>query len=60
MKHDLEEKVAELIAQLLRLTALDGIRYLVSLLDGEGRDGAERLLAIPWTALCGSRRRAIS
>ncbi len=51
MKRYLEEEIAELVAQLLRLPPLDGIRHLVGLLDGVGRDGAEGLLAIPRTAV---------
>src|SRR6185312_6523773 len=50
MKHHLEEQIAELLAQLVRLATLDGIGDFVRLFDGVGRNGAKRLLAIPGTA----------
>ena len=38
MKDDLQQKVAEFVAQIFRLAALDRVGDLISLLDREGRD----------------------
>src|SRR4029453_8610447 len=46
---DLEEEVAELVAQLLVVAALGGVRDLVGLLDRVRDDRPRRLLAVPGT-----------
>ena len=48
-KNDLEEEVAQLVAELRRVTGERGVGDLVGLLDGVRDDRASRLLAIPRT-----------
>ena len=48
-KVHLEQKVAELVEQLLVVIGDGGVGDLVSLLDGVRDDGARRLLAVPGT-----------
>ena len=53
MEHHLEQEIAEFVAQVIRLTALDGIGDLIGFFDGVRRQGAEVLLQIPGTAAFG-------
>ena len=50
MEHDLQQQVAEFVAQVGHVIAIDGIGDFVRLLDGVGRDGRERLCDVPWAA----------
>ena len=50
MKDDLQQQVAELLAQIFRRAALDCVGDLVGLFDREGGDGGEGLLDVPGTA----------
>lgn len=50
VKHHLKQQVAQLLAQAIEVLPLDGINYLVGLLQGVGSDGLEALFAIPGTA----------
>jgi hypothetical protein len=45
---NLEEQIAELIAQITHVASRDGVGNLISLFDGVRGDGAEILLEIPW------------
>ena len=47
---DLEEEVAELVAERGHVAAGDGVGDLVGLLDGVGRDRGEILLDVPGAA----------
>jgi hypothetical protein len=53
MEDDLEQQVAEFIAQGRHVFALDRLGDLVGLLQRIGQDGAEGLLQIPGTAVLG-------
>ena len=50
VEDDLQQQVAELVAQIDDIAALDRVGDLIGLLDREGRDGGEILLEIPWAA----------
>ena len=50
VEHHLEQQVAELGLERLRLAARDGLRHFVGFLDGVRRDAREILLAIPGAA----------
>src|SRR5690606_11376541 len=50
MKDDLEQKVAQFIAQRLAVFPLNRVIDLIGFLDGVGSDRLEGLLDIPWTA----------
>ncbi|MGY4376118.1 hypothetical protein ACVWZ3_003757 [Bradyrhizobium sp. i1.3.6] len=54
MKHDLEQEVTELLAQIVEIAAADGLDHLIGLLDRVGRDRREILLEVPGAA--GHRR----
>ncbi len=54
VKDDLEQQIAQLIPNLLRLAGLDGVRNFVGLLDRVGRDRLEGLLDVPRTAALGT------
>jgi hypothetical protein len=47
---DLQQEIAQLVLQRARVTFLDGVGDLVSLLDGVGRDRLEGLLQVPGAA----------
>ena len=49
-EHDLEEQVAELLAQPGRVAAIERVERLVGLLEQERAERRERLLAIPRAA----------
>src|SRR5437879_12153201 len=49
--HDLQQEIAELVAQSRRLTAFDRLEDLVALLEEVGAQALRRLLAVPGTAL---------
>ena len=51
---DLQQEIAQLVLQIGKIVARDGVGDLVGFLDGVGRDGREGLLADP----TGSRSRA--
>lgn len=57
VEHDLEQQVAELVLEILEIAAIDGVRDLVGLLDGVGRDAGEVLLQVPRTAGAGGAQR---
>ena len=57
MENDLEQEVAELVAQILGVAALDRIGDLVGLLDRIGGDGGEALLEVPRAAAFGVAQR---
>ena len=44
---DLEEQVAQLLAQVVEVAALDGISDLIGFLEGVGDDGRIALLEVP-------------
>jgi len=50
MKHDLKEEIAEFVAEVVQVTARDGVGHLIGLLDRVGRDGGEGLFAVPGAA----------
>ena len=50
IKNDLEQQIAQLVAQFVPGLALYRIGYLVGLLDGVRRDGREILLEVPGAA----------
>ena len=50
---DLQQEVAQLVLQGGQIVLLDGVRDLVGLLDGVGRDGREGLLEVPGAAGAG-------
>jgi hypothetical protein len=50
----MEQKIAEFLAQVGIVLALDGVYDLVALLDKHGPEGGVRLLAIPWAAIWGT------
>ena len=50
MEHDLEQQVAEFVAQPRRLAALDRVGDLVGLLDRVRRDAGEILREVPRAA----------
>ncbi len=54
MVDDLQQEVAELVAQIVEIAARNRVRHLVGLLDRVGRDGRKILLDVPWAA--GRRR----
>ena len=43
VEHDLQQQIAELVAQIVEIVALDCVRHLIGFLDGVGRDGGEVL-----------------
>ena len=51
IKEHLQQKVAQLLAQIAPMPALDGIEDLVAFLEGIFPDGVEALLAIPGAAI---------
>ena len=55
VEDDLQQQVAEFVAQLAEVAARDGVGDFVGFLDGVGRDGREGLLEIPGTAAPGRR-----
>ncbi len=57
VKHDLEQQVAKLVAQVAQVTARNGVGDLVGFLDGVWRDRREVLLQIPRTAAAGRAQR---
>src|SRR5262249_13274996 len=57
MEDDLQEQIAELAAQLLRVVAIDRLGDLVGLLDDVLADRLVRLLAIPGAAARGTQPR---
>jgi hypothetical protein len=50
VKYNLKQQVAQLVAQLLGVIAVDGVRDLVGFFYREGGDCCERLLTIPGTS----------
>ena len=51
VKYHLEQKIAELVFEMRKIPALDGIGDLVGFLDRVGRDARKGLLAIPRAAV---------
>ena len=51
---DLQQEVAEFLAEVIEIAARDRVGYLIGLLDGVGRNGRKILLEVPRTA--GHRR----
>ena len=47
MKHHLQQQVAQFVAEILGIIALDGVGDLVGLLDRVGLDRGEILLDVP-------------
>lgn len=50
-EHHLEEQIAELLAQLIHVAAVDGVHDLARLLDDVAPDRLEGLLAVPGATL---------
>jgi len=50
VEHDLEQEVAELVAQIVEIAAGDGVGHFVGLFQRIGRNGREILLQIPRAA----------
>ena len=50
MEHDLEQQVAELVAQCVEILFLNGVRDFIRLFERIGRDGSEVLLPVPGAA----------
>ena len=57
VKDDLQQEVAELVAQVVEIAARDGVGDLVGFLDRVGRDGREILLEVPRAAGSGRAQR---
>jgi hypothetical protein len=57
MEHDLQEQVAELVAQIVHVAALDGVGDLMRFLDRIGDDGRKILLDVPRAARFGIAQR---
>jgi hypothetical protein len=57
VKHDLQQQVTELVAQVVEIPPGDRIRHLVGLLEGVGRDGGEVLLQVPRASGAGRAQR---
>ena len=57
MEHDLQQEVAELVAQIVEVAALDGVGHLIGLFDRIGRDGRKILLQVPRAAGAGRAQR---
>jgi hypothetical protein len=49
VKHDLQQEIAKLVAQVGKIATLDGVRNLIGLFDGVRGNGGEVLLQIPRT-----------
>ncbi|MGY4437162.1 hypothetical protein ACVWWO_009639 [Bradyrhizobium sp. F1.13.1] len=54
VEDDLEQQVAELLAEIVEIAAADGLDYLIGFLNRIGRDGRKILLEVPGAA--GHRR----
>ena len=54
MEDDLQQQIAELVAQIGEVVARDGVGHLIGLFERVRRNGREVLLEVPWTA--GTRR----
>jgi hypothetical protein len=52
MEDDLEQHIAELLANLVRVAAIEGLEKLVSFFEQAGLERGMSLLAIPRTARC--------
>ena len=50
MEHHLQQQVAEFLAQVGKITTVDGVGDLVGFLDGVGQDAVEILLQVPRAA----------
>ena len=57
VEDDLQQQVAQLVPQLLSISALNGVGDFVGLLDRERGDCRERLFEIPGTAPAGREAR---
>jgi len=57
MKHDLQQQIAKLLAQVREIAARDRVRHLVGFLERIGRDRLEILLQIPGAAGAGRAQR---
>src|SRR5262245_16881786 len=57
VEDDLEQEIAEFIAQVIEIAARNGVGDLVSLLNCVGGDGLESLLEVPWAAAAGRAQR---
>jgi hypothetical protein len=53
MKDHLEQKIAELVLQIIQVATLDRVRDLVGFLDGVRRYAPEVLCQVPGTAAAG-------
>ena len=47
---DLQQEVAQFLAEVIEIAARDRVGYLIGLLDGVGRNGRKILLEVPRTA----------
>src|SRR4029079_18031602 len=54
---DLQQQVAQFLAQVVKITARDGVRNFVGFLNGVGCDGRKILLQVPRTAGAGGAQR---
>ncbi len=52
MEHDLQQQVAEFLAQIAEVAARDRVGDLVGFLERVGRDGREILLQVPRDSRC--------
>lgn len=50
VEHDLQQQVAQLVAEIVEIAARDGVRHLIGFLDGVGRNGGEVLREVPGAA----------
>ncbi len=50
MEHHLQQQVAEFVAQVVEVAAVDRVGDFVGFLDGVRRDGGEALLQVPGAA----------
>jgi hypothetical protein len=53
VEHDLQQEVAEFVAEIAEIAARDRIADLIGLLDGVGRDARKVLFEVPRTAAAG-------
>ena len=57
VERDLEQQIAELLAQIVEIAARDRVGDLIGLFERVGRDGREILLEVPRTAGAGRAQR---
>src|SRR5258708_25764787 len=57
MEYDLEQEIAQFVAQVVEIAARNGVGDLVSLLDGVRREGCKGLVNVPGATSAGRAQR---